>query len=130
MAQGDLLAAPQRALDDPADGEATEVIRCIEVGHQRLKRRRRVAGWGRDGLDDRIEEGAEIGVLGGHPNAGDAATLAGDRRDDGELDVMVIGIEVEEQLVDLVDNLSHAGVRAVDLVDNHHCRQPAGQRLG
>ena len=34
----DLLAAPDRAVHDPAQGEAADVGRRVEVGHQRLRR--------------------------------------------------------------------------------------------
>ena len=43
---------------------------------------------------------------------------------------MVLGIEVEEQLVRLVDHCVEPGVRPVDLVDHHHRRQVQCQRLG
>ena len=42
---------------------------------------------------------------------------------------MLVGVQVEEQLLDLVDDLGRAGVGAVDLVDADHHRQPPGQRL-
>ena len=38
--------------------------------------------------------------------------------DDRELDLALVGIEVEEQLVDLVDDLLDPRVRPVDLVDD------------
>ena len=42
---------------------------------------------------------------------------------------MLLGVEVEEQLVDLVDDLGRAGVGAIDLVDHEDHRQVAGERL-
>ena len=41
LAQRDLLAPAQRAFDDPADGEPAEVVGRVEVGDERLQRRRR-----------------------------------------------------------------------------------------
>ena len=49
--------------------------------------------------------------------------------DDGELDLVVVGVEVEEQLVDLVDDLGDAGVGPVDLVDHEDDGQPGLERL-
>jgi hypothetical protein len=49
--------------------------------------------------------------------------------DDRELDLRLVGVEVEEQLVDLVDDLGDARVRAVDLVDHEDHRQPRLERL-
>ena len=42
---------------------------------------------------------------------------------------MVLGIEVHEQLVHLVDDLGDAGVGPVDLVDHEDHGQVAGERL-
>ena len=49
--------------------------------------------------------------------------------DDGEVDLLLVGVEVQEQLVGLVDDLGDARVGAVDLVDDEDHRQPRGQRL-
>ena len=51
------------------------------------------------------------------------------RVDDRELDLVLVGAEVHEQLVDLVDDLGRAGVAPVDLVDRDDDRQPARHRL-
>ena len=45
------------------------------------------------------------------------------RIDDRKLDLRFVGIEVEEQLVHLVDNLRDARVRPIDLVHDQHDRQ-------
>ncbi len=74
--------------------------------------------------------GRQVGVGGGHADAGERSTLAGDGRDDRELDAFVVGVEVEEELVDLVEHLFGPGVLAVDLVEHDHRRQAGGQRLG
>ena len=63
-------------------------------------------------------------------DAGHGTGGAGVGGDDGELDVVVAGVEVQEQLVDLVDHLVGPGVGAVDLVEHHDGRQVAGQGLG
>ena len=49
----------------------------------------------------------------------------GVRVDDRELDLLLVGVEVEEQLVDLVDHLGDARVGPVHLVHAQHHRQPA-----
>ena len=49
--------------------------------------------------------------------------------DDRELDLLLVGVEVEEQLVHLVDHLGHARVGAIDLVDDEDHRQARLQRL-
>ena len=42
---------------------------------------------------------------------------------------MLVGAEVHEQLVDLVEDLARAGVGSVDLVEGDDDRQPPGHRL-
>ena len=49
--------------------------------------------------------------------------------DDREVELVDVGVEVEEQLLDLVDHLGDAGVGPVDLVDHEDHRQPGLERL-
>ena len=55
--------------------------------------------------------------------------LAGDAVDDREVELVDVGVEVEEQLLDLVDHLGHPRVGAVDLVDHEDDRQLGLERL-
>ncbi len=74
--------------------------------------------------------GGEIVLFAGDPDPFHRPAGSGDRGDDRELDVQVRGIEVEEELIDLVDHLFGAGVGAIDLVEHQHSRQVQIQRLG
>ena len=56
-------------------------------------------------------------------------TRARVRVDDREVDLRLVGVEVEEELVDLVHDLLGARVVAVDLVDDEDDGQPRLQRL-
>ena len=56
LAQGDLLAAAQRALDDPADRQPTEVVGRVEVGDEGLQGRVGIARRAADGGDDGLEQ--------------------------------------------------------------------------
>ena len=49
--------------------------------------------------------------------------------DDREVDLLLVGLKIQEQLVDLVDHLTDAGVRAVNLVNDQHDRQLSGESL-
>ena len=51
------------------------------------------------------------------------------RVDDRELDLLLVGVEVEEQLVDLVDHLGDPRVGPVDLVHDEDHGQPGLERL-
>ena len=58
-----------------------------------------------------------------------ALAIAGDGVEDGELDLVLVGVEVDEQVVDLVQHLLGAGVLAVDLVDDDDGHQAERERL-
>ena len=91
----------------------------------RLQRCRHVAGRRRNRFEDRVEQRRQVVVVAGHADALHGSTLTGDGGDDLEVDVMVAGVEVDEQLVDLVEHLVGASVLAVDLVDDDD--RPAGR---
>jgi len=78
-------------------------------------------------LDDRLEERTQ--VLAHHRWLAAREPLAGVRVEHGELDLLLGGVEVDEEVVDLVQHLLRAGVGTVDLVHDHDRRQPALERL-
>ena len=86
----------------------------------------------RDGGQQRVEQRVEVLVV-GHLAVARLVHRrpAGPRGavDDRELDLLVGGVQVEEQRVGLVDDLVDPGVRAVGLVDHQHHRQLRLQRL-
>ena len=53
----------------------------------------------------------------------------GVRVDDRELDLLLVGAEVDEQLVDGIEDLGRSRVGPVDLVERDDHRQPPGHRL-
>ena len=59
----------------------------------------------------------------------DARPGPGTRVDDREVDLLLVGVEVEEELVGLVDDLGDAGVGTVDLVDDEDDRHLGLERL-
>ena len=126
-APGDLLAVADRPVADPAERQATDVGRGVEVGDMRLQRVVGVVLGRRDALQHQVEQGGEVGALDSLLQRGPARFGVG--VDDREVDLLVVGVEVEEELVDLVDDLGDAGVGAVDLVDDEDHRQLRLQRL-
>ncbi len=78
-------------------------------------------------MDEEVEQRPEIGS--GHGQVHRRGAELGVRVDDRELDLVLVGAEVHEQLVDRVEDLGRPRVAPVDLVDRHDDRQPAGHRL-
>ena len=59
----DFIAQAQRAVEDAADGQASQVIAVIEIRHQQLQDAVGIAGGRRDLLEDGFEQRAEVGAV-------------------------------------------------------------------
>ena len=123
----DLLAGLERAVEDARDGEAAEVVGVVEVGDEDLEVAVGGAGRGGDGLEDELEERLEVGAGDGEVHGGGAGLAVG--VDDGELEDGLVGVEVDEEVVDLVEDFLRTGVGAVDLVDDDDGRELGFERL-
>ena len=121
LGDGDGLAHRDAAGEDPADAEAAEVVAVVEVRDEELQNGLGAPARRRDVLQDRLEERAQIltGAVGrgaGEPDLG----VGVDHR---ELELLLGGVEVDEEVVDLVQHLLRACVGAVDLVDDDDGRE-------
>jgi len=77
--------------------------------------------------EDRLEQGRErLRGLGEFPGRG---PHLGVRVEDGEVELILGGVEVDEQVVDLVEHLGGPRILAVDLVDDDDRRQARLERL-
>ena len=121
---------------DPADGQAAHVRRGVEVADQRLERVALYVRRRRDVLHEQLEEDLEAGRIGdlfGRQRGLAAAGVAVDDRE--RRSVLIVGSEVDEQVVDGVEHLGRAGIGPVDLVDDEHAqagapRAPCAARSG
>ena len=121
------LARLDFALHHAADRHRPEVGVGLDVADEQLKRRLGVALWCGHGGDERVEDGPEIREL--LVQVRRALALLGDGEDDGKLDLVLVGAEVDEEVVHLVQHLLGALVGAVDLVDDDDGRQPERERF-
>ena len=100
----------------------------VEGGDQHLRRSLRIDVRRRhlahDGLEERTEVGRELSRIG----LGAGAPLAGDGVEDRELELVGIGGQLQEEILQALHRLVNAGRRAVDLVDDDDRAQPALQR--
>ena len=122
-----LLALAHGAFHDAAQCEAADVLVGVEVGHPGLQRRALGVGGRRDGGQHHVAQRGEVGAL--HVRLERCPTLAARAVHDREVELRVAGIEVDEQLVDLVDDLGDAGVGTVDLVDHEDHGHVVRERL-
>ena len=130
------LPLAQRAVPHPAERDAADVRRRVEVRDQRLERVGLVVLGCRDVIEQHLEQrlqpvgapglaGDEVGIVGVERGA----TVARVAVDDREVDLVLVGVEVEEELLHLVDHLGHARVAAVDLVHHEDDGQARFERL-
>ena len=73
---------------------------------------------GGDGLDDLLEERLQVGAGDGEVLGRGADLAVGVEH--GEVEHVLVGVEVDEEVVDLVQNFLRARVGTVDLVDDDH----------
>ena len=126
-APGDRLAVAHLPVAHPAERQAADVGVGVEVGDESLEGMLGVVLGRRDALQHQVHQRRQVGPLDAFLERGPAGFGVG--VDDREVDLLVVGVEVEEELVDLVDDLGDAGVGAVDLVDDEDHRQLRLQRL-
>ena len=126
-APGDLLALADRPVQDAQQRQAADVGRGVEVRDERLQRVVGVVGGRRHGREQGLGQRAEIlGELVGREAGAPGARVG---VDDRELDLRLVGVEVEEELVDLVHDRLGARVGPVDLVHDEHDRKARLERL-
>ena len=123
-----LLAGAHGAVEDTANGETTEVVGVVEVGDKDLDGAVGIALGDRDRLDDLLEERLKIGAGDGGVRGGGAELAVG--VENREVEHGLVGVEVDEEVIDLVEDLLRARVGTVDLVDHDHRGEAGFERLG
>jgi hypothetical protein len=124
-APGHDVALVQVAVDDAAQRHPSEVRGRVEVGDEGLQRRLGVVLRRGDALEQQVQQRLEGGAVGQPCPVGRplhrGLPLSRHAVHDREVELVEVGVEVEEQLLHLVDHLGDAGVGAVDLVhDEDH----------
>ena len=127
LGDGHIVADVQRALKDAADGDAAEVIGVIEIGDQDLQRALGVAGSLGNGGDDGLKERLQIHA--GRGRIGRRRAFLGHRVEHRKIQLRLIGVEVDEKIVNFVQHFLRPGVGAVNLVDHHDGRSLASSAL-
>ena len=113
---GDLCPLTNNAVANAPNSDAAhKVVRC-KVGDQHLQRVTRLMHRCWCSLKHAVQQWDQVGARLLHVARGGAGARI--CVDDGEVDLLLIRTEVEEELVNLVDHLLDARVWAVDLVDD------------
>ena len=117
VADDDLLVLVDRTALDAADAHPADELVVVDGGDEHLQRAVFVARGRIDIVDDRLKQRDKVGAL--LVGAVGGRALAGRTEDGGGVELLLRGVEVEQQLEHLVHDLVHAGVGPVDLVDDN-----------
>ena len=127
MDDGHAVVLADPAVHDAPDHEPPHVVVPVERGGAELEAVPLVEARRRDRGQEGVEERRERALVVAEGALGDA--LPGVRVEHRELELVLGGVEVDEQVVHLVQHLGGAGVLAVDLVDHDHGDELRLQRL-
>jgi hypothetical protein len=125
--EGHLLAHLDLAVDDAADADLADEVVVVHEGDQHLQGRLGVAGGVRAVLDDGVEQGVQ--VVAGVVDVQHGVAHLGAGEDAAEVQLLVGGAQLDEQVEDRVLGPHGAGAGAVDLVDDHDGPEAQGQGL-
>ena len=112
------LVVVNRTVDNAADGKAAQVVGIVQIRNQHLERHVRIVGRSRQLVDYGFKKRGQILALVirmVHRHA-----VAAHCVQHREIQLLVVGAEVDEEIVIFVKNFLDAGVFAIDLINNDH----------
>ena len=123
----DVVAEPGFAAEDLADRDPSHVVAPVDVGDEHVEGLVRLRERGRDVVEDGLEEGGHVLPL--VAELVHHVPVAAGAEDDRRVELLLGGVELQQELLDLVVHLLRLGVLAVDLVDHDHDLKAVGERL-
>ena len=109
------------AAGDFSDTDTANIFIIVDGADQNLQRTIFITLRSRNVINNRIEQRLHIFLLIGKTAHG--ITVAGGSKDERAVKLLVAGVQVHEQLQNLIHHLLRAGFRAVALVDAHDNRK-------
>ena len=128
VAHGDLLVLLDGAPLNTADGDAAHELIVVDGGHQHLEGLVHIGLGGGNIVHDGIKQGLQIGA--GHVGGVRGGALPAGAEQGGGLELLVGGVQIQQQLQHLVHHLVDPLVGAVDLVHHHNDLVAQLQGLG
>ena len=115
------------AAGDAADADAAHELVVVDRGDEHLRRALRIALRGRNVLENRVKQRAQIDARDRGVERRRAGAGAG--IDDGGVQLALVRVQIDHQVDGLGDDLVAARVRTVHLVDHGDDRQAQRQRV-
>ena len=126
-ADGDGLAHFEAAPLHPANADAAHIVVVIDVGEQHLGGALQVPLGAGDLVDDHLKQRRHVRAGGVGVQGGVAVPGGGVAH--GELQLVVVGAQLDEQVQHLVHHFRGAGPGPVDFIQHHHWLLAQGQGL-
>src|SRR5262249_57215356 len=115
---GNELSLPNSPITDTADSQTTQIVAIVDVGDEQLQilfgielRRRNV-------VEDRGKERPQVRGFVFKASLGQPRSGIG--IDDRKINLILAGIQVDEEIVNFIDHFRDTRIRAIDLVDHHN----------
>ena len=112
-----------------ADAHAADKVVVVNAGDQHLQRLIRLALGGLDILQDRVEQGLQVGACAGIGPVVAGGAVAAGAEHHRAVQLLIGGTKIHQQFKNLVNDLGNAGIGTVDLVDGNDERQVLLQGL-
>ena len=125
--QRHLVSHPHPAALDPPDGDAADEAGEVQRGDQHLERLLGIALGLGDVIEDGLEQRRQIGARLVQVARGGTGSAGGIK--EGGIQLLVGGLQVDEEAQHLIVHPHRLGVGPVDLVDRHDGPKPQRQRL-
>ena len=126
-ADGDGLAHLDGAPLHPANADAAHIVVIVNVGEQHLGGALQIPFRAGNLVDNHLEQGGHVGAGLVRLQAG--VPLPGGGIAHGELQLVVVGAQLDEQVQHLVHHFRGAGPGPVDFIQHHHWLLAQGQSL-
>ena len=127
VAKGHFLVLLQRAPLDAADGDPAHEVVVVNGADQHLEGGVLIRLRRGNVFEDGLEKGLEVRSL--HVGGIGADALPGGAEQHGRIQLLRRGVQIHQQLQNLVDDLVDALIGAVDLIDHHDDPVAQLQRL-
>ena len=117
VADGDFLVDLDSAPLHTTHGDPAYIFIVVDGGNQQLQGGGIIAAGGGDIVDDGFKQGGQVGAhfIGA---VGSGALTAG-AEDRGGIELLIGGVQLQQQLQDLVHDLMDTGIGLIDLVHGH-----------
>ena len=116
---GQRIADPNAAAPDGSDADTADEIIVIEQSALPLERAIRVAFRRGNLRQNHIEKRGHARLLSGRIRRKRRGAVQGGHVDDREIEKIIRGAELDEEIEDFVDGFLRIGIRPVNLVDDH-----------